>query len=129
MRVYKVVLPLLAYSFFATDKGNNAEELTKDVTADGGVLVVNSDTCITLTFEHGQYTVPIGYTLIIDGGSSKLISNDKFKEDFVSASKVNDGIDLNGVLERISALETALASSTKKTSTKKSSSTESHESA
>lgn len=105
MRVYEIIAPLVAYSFVATEDGNNLKELTEDVANDGGVVIANGDNAVIIKVGAGEFTVPIGFALLVDGGVGKIISQQKLEQDFVFIDGANDGVDLSTAYKRISALE------------------------
>lgn len=127
MLVYKNIEPLKAYAFISTADGNNFSELAEAVANDGGSIVSKGDDFVLVKTEAGEFTLPIGYALVIDGGVGKLISYESFKTSFTPASSVNVDIqnsitELKDMVEtRLKAVETKVETmSQSKTAAKKS---------
>ena len=84
MQVFKIEKPILAFSLLAVADGNNFEELSAEVSAEvGGSAELINDELARVVVSGRTYELPIGYVLVLDGGS-RLISKAQFDVEYVS---------------------------------------------
>ena len=84
MQVFKIEKPILALALLAVADGNNFEELSAEVSAEvGGSAELINDELARVVVSGRTYELPIGYVLVLDGGS-RLISKAQFDVEYVS---------------------------------------------
>ena len=83
MRVFKLEKPILALALLAVADGNNFEELSAEVSEVCGSAELINDELARVVVSGRTYELPIGYVLVLDGGS-RLISKDQFDVEYVS---------------------------------------------
>lgn len=105
MQVFKIEKPILALSLLAVADGNNFEELSAEVSEAGGTAELVNDELARVAVNGRTYDLPIGYVLVLDGGS-RLLSKAQFDGEYVS---VGDGsFDLGDLVARLGKVETEL---------------------
>ena len=84
MQVFKIEKPILAFALLAVADGNNFEEMSVEVSAEvGGSAELINDELARVIVSGRTYELPIGYVLVLDGGS-RLISKAQFDVEYVS---------------------------------------------
>ena len=83
MQVFKIEKPILALALLAVADGNNFEELSAEVSEVGGSAELINDELARVVVSGRTYELPIGYVLVLDGGS-RLISKAQFDVEYVS---------------------------------------------
>jgi len=83
MRVFKIEKPILALALLAVADGNNFNELSAEVSEVGGSAELINDELARVVVSGRTYELPIGYVLVLDGGS-RLISKAQFDVEYVS---------------------------------------------
>lgn len=106
MQVFKRENPILAFVFTANESGNNFAELENEVIEAGGSADLVNDGLVRVSVKGRTYDLPIGYVLVLDGGSSRLITREQFEHDYVAADL--DGLDIDELFERVGKLEVEL---------------------
>lgn len=101
MQVFKIEKPILALALLAVADGNNFKELSAEVSEVGGSVELINDELARVVVNGRTYDLPIGYVLVLDGGS-RLLSKAQFDMEYVSvgASEFNLG-DLAARLDKV----------------------------
>ena len=120
MQVFKIEKPILAFSLLAVADGNNFNELSAEVSAEvGGSAELINDELARVVVSGRTYELPIGYVLVLDGGS-RLISKAQFDEEYISVGAGEFDLDdvvlrtnkvseqMNLLVARLSKVETEL---------------------
>lgn len=109
MKVIKIEKALLAFAFFAVanDTGTNFNELETDVKTSGGTVERVSDDLVVIRLDGANYTLPLNFAVIINGGVGKIVSKEVFETEY-TIDIVGDSFDFNGFIERIAKLEVAV---------------------
>ena len=120
MQVFKIEKPILAFALLAVADGNNFEELSAEVSAEvGGSAELINDVLARVVVSGRTYELPIGYVLVLDGGS-RLISKAQFDAEYVSVGAGEFDLDdvvlrtnkvseqMNLLVARLSKVETEL---------------------
>lgn len=109
MQVFKINHPTTAYLFKSTESGNNLEQLSADVAADGGYVHEASDEAVTIVTSVGKFLVPIGFCLVVGNGLGMIISQEDFLSNYVLATS-GDNVDFGyaRLAERVKVLESSV---------------------
>lgn len=114
MKVSKTIAPLTAYFFDATVDGNNLEDLSADVSADGGVVEAIDDNTVSISVEAGTFTLPINSALVIEGGIGKIVYKEQFFLNYtIMYGGTSDMSSIAAVEKRLLKLETKMEQFTK----------------
>lgn len=105
MQVFKIEKPILALALLAVADGNNFEQLSAEVSEAGGTAELINDGLARVTVNGRTYDLPIGYVLVLDGGS-RLLSKEQFDAEYVSAEV--GSFDLDDLVARVAKLEEEL---------------------
>lgn len=106
MQVFKIEKPILALSLLAVADGNNFKELSAEVSEVGGSAELINDELARVAVNGRTYDLPIGYVLVMDGGS-RLLSKAQFDVEYVSVGV--SGFDLDDLVARLDKVETELS--------------------
>lgn len=109
MQVFKIEKPILALALLAVADGNNFDELSAEVSEIGGSAELISDELARVIVKGRTYDLPIGYVLVLDGGS-RLLSKVQFDVEYVSAGASGQVDDL---MARVAKLESEVGKLTK----------------
>ena len=119
MQVFKIEKPILAFALLAVADGNNFKELSAEVSEVGGSAELINDVLARVVVSGRTYELPIGYVLVLDGGS-RLISKAQFDVEYVSVGAGEFDLDdvvlrtnkvseqMNLLVARLSKVETEL---------------------
>lgn len=89
MRVHKIPAQSTAYLFSTTKDGDNFNELSKDVRNDGGSVTYNGNSSVIIKVTEGEFNVPLGFALVIEGGIGKIINETEFTIKYEQVEKQN----------------------------------------
>lgn len=109
MQVFKIEKPILALALLAVADGNNFDELSAEVSEIGGSAELINDELARVVVNGRTYDLPIGYVLVLDGGS-RLLSKVQFDAEYVSAGASGQVDDL---MARVAKLESEVGKLTK----------------
>ena len=109
MQVFKIEKPILALALLAVADGNNFDELSAEVSEIGGSAELINDELARVIVKGRTYDLPIGYVLVLDGGS-RLLSKVQFDAEYVSAGASGQVDDL---MARVAKLESEVGKLTK----------------
>lgn len=109
MQVFKIEKPILALALLAVADGNNFDELSAEVSEIGGSAELINDELARVVVNGRTYDLPIGYVLVLDGGS-RLLSKVQFDAEYVSAGASGQVDDLTA---RVAKLESEVGKLTK----------------
>lgn len=109
MQVFKIEKPILALALLAVADGNNFDELSAEVSEIGGSVELINDELARVVVNGRTYDLPIGYVLVLDGGS-RLLSKVQFDAEYVSAGASGWVDDL---MARVAKLESEVGKLTK----------------
>ena len=119
MQVFKIEKPILALALLAVADGNNFKELSAEVSEVGGSAELINDELARVVVNGRTYDLPIGYVLVLDGGS-RLLSKAQFDVEYVSVGAGEFDLDdvvlrtnkvseqMNLLVARLSKVETEL---------------------
>lgn len=110
MQVFKIEKPILALSLLAVADGNNFKELSAEVSEVGGSAELINDELARVAVNGRTYDLPIGYVLVLDGGS-RLLSKAQFDVEYVSVGAGE--FNLDDLVARLGKVETELGKLTK----------------
>lgn len=102
MQVFKIEKPILALALLAVADGNNFKELSAEVSEVGGSAELINDELARVVVNGRTYDLPIGYVLVLDGGS-RLLSKAQFDVEYVSVGAGE--FDLDDLVARVGKLE------------------------
>lgn len=102
MKVYKIEQPIEAFVFQATADGNNAKELSAEISAQGGSLEVVSDDLVRIHGFGGTFNLPINHALVIERGTGTVFSVDNFNDTYITAEDTE--FDLDGLVAEVRSL-------------------------
>lgn len=108
MKVIKIEKPMLAFAFLITAEGTNFEELEADVKENGGTIESISDDLVVIKINGADYTLPLNFAVIINGGVGKIVSRELLEAEYIHV--IDDDFDLDGLVERVNKLEAELNS-------------------
>lgn len=106
MQVFKTTKPILALALLATVAGNNFGELSSEVSEVGGTAELINDGLARVNVNGRTYDLPIGYVLVFDSGHGRLISKERFADEYVSVD--TSSFDLDDLVARIEKVESEL---------------------
>ena len=119
MQVFKIEKPILSLALLAVADGNNFKELSAEVSEVGGSAELINDELARVVVNGRTYDLPIGYVLVLDGGS-RLLSKAQFDVEYVSVGAGEFDLDdvvlrtnkvseqMNLLVARLSKVETEL---------------------
>lgn len=103
MKVVKNEKPITAYWFKVSENSTNFDLLEKEVKEDGNFIEKLSDDQVVITINGVEYTLLLGFVLIIDQtGYGKILTSVQFEEDYMV---ISEAVDLDDILGRLEALE------------------------
>lgn len=82
MQVNKRIKSMTAYVFYADADGTNFKELEAEVKSDGGSVEQVADDLIVIRSAGGEFTLPLGFAVVISGGTGKVMTRNVFTEDY-----------------------------------------------
>ena len=82
MQVNKRIKSMTAYVFYADADGTNFKELEAEVKSDGGSVEQVADDLIVIRSAGGEFTLPLGFAVVISGGTGKVMTRDVFLGDY-----------------------------------------------
>lgn len=104
MKIIKTEKPLTAFLFTVTDTGTNFAKLEEEVRAEGGAIEQIADDLVIISLNGTDYTLPLGFVLILGNSNEKIVSKDTFDTTYICIMD-DDYPDFDKLIERIEKLE------------------------